>query len=110
MEHQELVCPKCSGQLKVRHGCKNCGNANVEQDNLLHHYVCAYVGQSSDFGTPPICPKCRKSVTPADFEQLKGPFACNKCGWQDAEMEFVATCAKCTFVFPLNQAREKNVA
>ena len=105
-----LVCPKCNKSPVVYYGCRNCGCKNIQQDLLLHHYCCAYVGKQEEFGSPPVCPKCRYKLTPgSDFERLKGPYVCGSCGSQNMEREFVAMCSGCDLIFPLSQAEEKNV-
>lgn len=102
-----LLCPKCQGDIVVRFGCQQCGSSRQNRDQLLHHYRCAHVDTVEAFGTPPVCPKCRRHLTPgADFEQYPGPYICDDCGWQDMEREFVARCLKCEFLFPLIQAEE----
>lgn len=49
---------------------------NMEQENLvIHHYLCAYVGPKSDYlcvKEDMICPKCQRKLRPdnSDWEYL----------------------------------------
>jgi hypothetical protein len=104
-----LVCPKCKSIPKVYYGCRKCGSFKFKSDQLIHHYKCAYIGPQDDFGVPPICPKCRRLLTPgSDFEHLRGLQTCGDCGWQDMDKEFIANCEKCDLIFPLHQAIEND--
>jgi len=101
-----LVCPKCKKSPVVYYGCENCGSQDVQQDVLIHHYRCAYVGKQEEFGSPPVCPKCRYVLTPgSDFDKVKGANTCVSCD-HNSKREFVAMCSGCDLIFPLNQAVE----
>jgi hypothetical protein len=105
-----LVCPKCHGLPTFRRGCQQCGSAQVAADQLIHHFACAHVGFLTDFETPAglLCPKCRtrELVVGADYEYLDGPYRCSDCHWSAGELEHVAQCLDCQFLFPGYQAHE----
>ncbi len=54
------TCPECSGVALVGEGCHECGAAQIEYRDLLHHFACAYVGDASEFKSEDgvACPKC----------------------------------------------------
>lgn len=102
------LCPKCHGLPTVRPGCRQCGSAEVGNDQLIHHFACAYVGPVSAFETPAglVCPKCRtrQLVVGSDYEYLTGPYRCRQCEWSDMELEQVVQCLRCGFRCPGHQA------
>jgi hypothetical protein len=102
------LCPKCHALPTFRPGCRQCGSADVGNDQLIHHYACAHVGRVSDFQTPSglICPKCRTRhlIVSSDYEYVTGPYHCRQCQWSDTELEQVAHCLRCGVRFPSHQA------
>lgn len=107
------VCPRCHGLPSFRPGCRQCGAADVGNDQLIHHYACAHVGVVGDFETPAglVCPKCRTRhlVINSDFEYLTGPYRCRRCQWSDMELEQVAQCLRCSLRFPAHQAHVQDI-
>ncbi|MEO1023717.1 MAG: UDP binding domain-containing protein, partial [Bacteroidota bacterium] len=56
-------CVKCEGgYLHYRECCPNCGSADLNTSDLIHHFVCAHVGPEEDYvsGDELVCPKCDK--------------------------------------------------
>ena len=105
------VCPRCCGLPTHRHGCPNCGAAvALSQDQLVHHFACAYVGGLEEFQQADDlqCPKCRtrKLVINSDYEYLPGLHRCNDCHWSGDELLPVVQCLECRFRFPGDQAVE----
>ncbi len=59
------LCAQCySGFLNYKELDPKTGSANLETENLIHHFICAHVGPESDFnqGDQLICPKCTKTL------------------------------------------------
>ncbi len=108
-----LVCPRCESLPSFRHGCPCCGSGRVEQESLIHHFACAYVGRVEDFETADgiACAKCRARhlTVGADFEYQRGPLRCLDCQWSPRELELVGHCLRCGFRFPANQALVKDL-
>jgi hypothetical protein len=105
------LCPRCRSLPTFRRGCSNCGAAvGLTQDELLHHFACAYVGPLADFQHDDVlqCPKCRTRhlVIGADYENLPGMFRCSDCHWSGDEPCSVGHCMRCHFRFPAQQAVE----
>jgi hypothetical protein len=69
--------PQCRGLPTFRPGCRQCGSADVGNDQLIHHFACAHVGRVGDFETPAglVCPKCRTKqlIVGSDYEYVTGP-------------------------------------
>lgn len=98
-----IVCPDCESIPTFRQGCGACGSAWTEQEVLIHHYACAYVGPEQEFLTQDgmVCPKCRlrDMVTGADFEQIKGCLRCTDCDAIFAESKMIGHCLSCQLRF-----------
>lgn len=99
-----LVCPECEAVPTFRHGCGNCGSAVIEQERLLHHFACAYVGTEKEFRADSrrfSCPKCLQTdlVVGADFEVTSGPFRCADCGEVVNTASLIGHCVCCEHRF-----------
>jgi len=106
-------CPECSAVAAIGNGCRECGSARYEFQNLIHHFACAYFGLEDEFETEHglACPKCRMKglVAGADFELIKARYQCADCGFESNELEQVCNCLNCQLRFPLRMAREERV-
>ena len=107
------VCPRCDCLPTFRTGCPNCGSAQLDHDQLIHHFACAHVGRVVDFDCDGelICPKCRKRhlIVASDFDYVTGPYRCANCHWSNLNPEEVAQCLGCQFRFPAYQAETKEL-
>jgi len=108
-----LVCPQCRALPTFRYGCRACGSVRLEDQPLMHHFACAYVGYVREFERDGqlVCPKClaRNLVVGADYEHLHGPTRCLDCDWPEGELELLGKCVQCNFQFPLPQALRENL-
>ena len=79
--------------------CPNCGSANLLEENLIHHFPCAYVGPESDFmkGGQLICPKCNKKLKGlgVDYDKPAVIHKCNQCGFVTQEPDVKTICFNC---------------
>ena len=104
------LCPQCHALPSFRPACPCCGSARVERDSLMHHFACAYVGQTSEFRITAddghACPKCctQRLIMGTDCESLHGPYRCDDCQWSPQELEIIGHCLKCGLRFPAHQA------
>ena len=80
------LCDRCySSFLNFREVCPKCGSADLKAEDIVHHFVCAYVGAESDFrkdgDDEMTCPKCRRSVRHigVDYDKPGVIYRCNKC-------------------------------
>lgn len=78
------ICPKCHFEATF-----------VEP--VIHHFLCAYVGPTSDFAAyddGACCPKCSHKIskTSDDWEPIGFSLTCRSCGHQSiASIEAVAS-------------------
>jgi CheY-like chemotaxis protein/regulator of replication initiation timing len=99
------VCNTCyNSHLHLREGCPQCKSTNLESEDLVHHFSCAYMGPISDFykkGTDHdssmICPKCEKTLKHigVDYDKPSMIYDCkeNEHNFQNPEIR--AKCHSC---------------
>jgi len=94
------VCEKCSSaRMPVREVCIACQSPQLREENLVHHYRCAYQGPRSQFedGQQLICPKCDRALRHygVDYDAPGVIQQCEACDevFSDADVAFV--CADC---------------
>jgi CheY-like chemotaxis protein/ribosomal protein L40E len=94
------VCPQCdSHRLHVREECRKCHSSQLEEEQYLHHFRCAYQGPESDFrrGDRLVCPKCRYELTHFgyDYDRPGSMVACEACGNAASEPAVGFVCLDC---------------
>lgn len=96
------VCNGChSGFLHLHEVCPGCNSKNIEMEDLVHHFPCAYVGPFSDFKKTEvdewICPKCNKKLRHIGIDHDKPSVICrcNNCNKNFQDAFVVATCLYC---------------
>jgi len=79
--------------------CPNCGSADLLEENLIHHFPCAYVGPESDFmkNGQLVCPKCNKKLRGlgVDYDKPAVIHKCNHCGFVTQEPDVKTVCFNC---------------
>ena len=81
------TCNNCyNSYLLFRETCPNCQSADVESEEQIHHFPCAYVGPISDFQssldpTALECPKCERTLKHigVDYDKPSIIFNCKRC-------------------------------
>lgn len=81
------VCNSCyNSLLHFRETCINCKSSNLEAEDLVHHFSCAYMGPVSDFyvkseSNNMVCPKCEKTLNHigVDYDKPSLLYSCNNC-------------------------------
>ena len=77
--------------------CPKCASTNICLERVLHHFLCAYVGPTSDFVSQQsefICPKCNLHLSDIanDWEAIGLSISCRSCGYQSiASDEVIAS-------------------
>ena len=104
-EHQESLhlCGNCqNGLMHYRETCPECGSTEVELEDLIHHFSCAYVGPESDFlgksdKGEKICPKCGKRLDHigVDYDKPSHILNCYTCEHVFQEPQIRALCHHC---------------
>ncbi len=94
------VCEKCnSARMPVREVCIACQSPHLREENLVHHYRCAYQGPRSQFedGQKLTCPKCDRVLRHygVDYDAPGLVHQCEECEeiFSDPDVTFI--CADC---------------
>lgn len=97
------ACNECfNSQLFFRETCPACQSADVFEEEMIHHFPCAYVGPVSDFKTPGdfrdlICPKCDRELKHigVDYDKPSTILTCNRCDHIFQDPVVKAKCNNC---------------
>jgi len=94
------ICAHCSSsRLNVREECPECQSSNISENNLIHHYQCAFQGEEKKFleGRTLVCPKCHKELRHygVDYDKPGTLFVCGDCGSTSPEPEVGFLCVDC---------------
>jgi hypothetical protein len=96
------LCNNCScGYLMYREVCPHCNSANINSEDLVHHFPCAHVAPLSDFKNKVdntlVCPKCSKSLRHigVDYDKPSVINHCNSCDKSFQDFYIKAKCLSC---------------
>lgn len=94
------LCPDCfSVYHNIRELCPSCTSAQLKAENIMHHFVCAYVGPESDFMVDGslVCPKCKKVCRHigVDYDKPSIAYECQDCKQFFQEPVMEAFCMHC---------------
>lgn len=94
------LCSNCySGFINFRETCPKCNSADLVTENLIHHFVCAYVGPEHDFhsGDYLVCPKCNRMLRHigVDYDKPSIIYNCRNCSHIFQEPVMEAFCFNC---------------
>jgi hypothetical protein len=94
------LCPDCFAVYhNIRELCPACTSAQLKAENIMHHFVCAYVGPESDFMVDGnyICPKCKKLLRHigVDYDKPSQAYECQDCKHFFQEPIMEAFCMNC---------------
>ncbi|MFN1835728.1 response regulator [Balneola sp. MJW-20] len=96
-------CNSCyNSLLHFRESCPKCQSTDLDIEDLLHHFPCAYVGPVSDFmksesGDIMECPKCSRILKHigVDYDKPSVMYTCNKCDNEFQDPLIKAKCHDC---------------
>lgn len=97
------LCNKChSGALMYREACTSCNSTHLVQEDIVHHFPCAYVGPQSDFVVAGqeqdlVCPKCNKRLKHigVDYDKPSSMFICQQCQQRAQQPNVMVKCCSC---------------
>ncbi|MEK6531707.1 MAG: hypothetical protein AABZ23_04345 [Deltaproteobacteria bacterium] len=94
------LCGRCfSSFLNFRETCQKCSSSDLASEDLIHHFVCAYVGPESDFlkAEALVCPKCAKQLRHigVDYDKPSVIYTCGKCNITFQDPKVSALCLYC---------------
>ena len=78
------LCNHChSAYINFRETCPACSSADINEEDLIHHFSCGYMGPDSDFADSQgmVCPKCKHLLKHlgVDYDRPSEVFICNQC-------------------------------
>src|SRR5690625_1856645 len=97
------ACNECyNSYLLFRETCPACQSSDVFEEEMIHHFPCAYVGPISDFKSTGdfrdlICPKCDRELKHigVDYDKPSSILTCNRCGHIFQDPGVKAKCNHC---------------
>ncbi|HHM21215.1 MAG TPA: hypothetical protein ENJ20_04235 [Bacteroidetes bacterium] len=110
------LCPDCgSAHQTMRATCPKCNSVDLTEQDLVHHFPCAYIGPISDFQNPDMnglhCPKCDKSLRHIgnDYDKPSSIYNCNSCRHDFQQSDFRSLCVDCGADNDLQNLREWDI-
>ena len=93
-------CSHCQGAfLNFKETCPDCESEDLETDELLHHFRCAYTAELKQFKQDGelICPKCDRKLLHigVDYDKPSVVYGCRACSHSFNEPDVVTTCFNC---------------
>jgi len=87
--------------------CPRCGSAELQAEQVLHHYRCAYVGPIDDFRRERglVCPKCQVPLRQlgTDYDRPADVWVCGRCRHTFEEAEVTTCCFRCESEVPAEE-------
>ncbi len=95
-------CGSCgSTRLNVREECMTCRSANIEEEEIIHHFNCGWQGPESDYTQKRdlVCPKCNRHLTHygSDYEKSGLVMHCHDCNDSHSAASVGFLCLDCNF-------------
>jgi hypothetical protein len=86
--------------LNFEETCPHCDSHDLRIDELIHHFKCAYTGESSEFrqgNDRLVCPKCERQLQHigVDYDKPSIVYQCNDCNHTFQDPKIISTCFDC---------------
>lgn len=96
------LCDDCnSAHYNMRETCLHCQSIDLNIEDLIHHFQCAYIGPESDFlneyTDDMVCPKCQKTLRHigVDYDKPSHIYGCRSCNEHFQNPMFTFHCMDC---------------
>ena len=110
------LCNTChSAHHNIRETCRECGSIDLQVEDLIHHFQCAYIGPETDFmqeyTDELICPKCQKKLRHIgnDYDKPSHIYGCNSCSEHFQNPTFTYLCVDCHEVSDIRHLVEHQI-
>jgi hypothetical protein len=108
------LCPNCTWHtLNFVEVCPRCRSIDVEIEEVIHHFACAYVGPVTEFrdGVSLACPKCEDQLRHMgmDYDRPADTYICRGCGYVFTESRVEARCMRCRESSPAEQVHARRI-
>ncbi len=114
LAHKVHLCPGCRWHtLNFVEVCPRCRSIDIEIENVIHHFACAYVGAWSEFrqGVDLVCPKCGDQLRHLglDYERPADTYVCRECSYVFTESAVEAQCLRCNHAENAEKLRPRRI-
>ena len=98
---RQHACRNCSSAfLNFEEMCPHCGSTNIDTDDLVHHFRCAFTGALDEYKEEEgklVCPKCDRALKQigVDYDKPSVVHTCSRCSEQFQDPEVQSTCYRC---------------
>lgn len=108
------LCGNChSAFMNFREGCPKCRSAQLVQEDVIHHFMCAYTAPLREFKQAEslVCPKCNKMLRHIgiDYDKPSSVYICQSCGAVFQEPEVETFCLWCGNKMPVEDTEIRDV-
>ncbi|MCH5238913.1 MAG: hypothetical protein J1F38_01695 [Muribaculaceae bacterium] len=93
------ICKECGdSHLLFIECCPKCGNSDIRQESMIHHFRCANISPESTYFKDGglVCPKCRRTLRHigVDYDRPATVYTCN-CGNSFMHSNMKVVCTNC---------------
>jgi len=109
------ACRNCGcAFLNFEEMCPHCGATDIDTDDLVHHFRCAFTGALDEYKEEEgrlVCPKCDRGLKQigVDYDKPSVVHTCNRCSEQFQDPEVQTTCYRCEHVNPPDRQIERQI-
>ncbi|MFB6272581.1 MAG: hypothetical protein ABEL51_06775 [Salinibacter sp.] len=112
---RQHACRNCgSAFLNFEEMCPHCGSNNIDADDLVHHFRCAFTGALSEYKKEEgklVCPKCDRQLKQigVDYDKPSVVHTCRRCHEQFQDPDVQTTCYQCEHTNVPEQQVERQI-
>ena len=112
---RQHTCRNCGcGFLNFEEMCPHCGSAELDVDDLVHHFRCAFTGALHEYKREEgrlVCPKCDRRLKQigVDYDKPSVVHTCQRCHEDFQNPEVQTTCYRCGHASPPEQQVKRQI-
>ena len=108
------VCPDCMhSHLLYIESCPKCGNSDIEQEAMIHHFRCANISPEHTYmkDGQMCCPKCGRYLRHigVDYDRPADLYMCHTCRNHFTYPHIKVICTKCKKTYSTNELVPVNI-
>jgi len=112
---RQHACRNCGcAFLNFEEMCPHCGATELDTDDLVHHFRCAFTGALSEYKKEEgelVCPKCDRRLKQigVDYDKPSVVHTCQRCHEEFQNPEVQTTCYRCGHTSPPEQQVKRQI-